>query len=269
MLGMLQSHPCSEIYAGQNGEVSRLWKSNSNSQCKNTISFWPVSTTGSLGPDAANESPAAKGTADSNKQIDPDNVSSGIQVLESRAVPAVWLLRITLLALASNGFISWRLYQTGRPTGPLETAQEITSVVQLILFIVATVFFLRWKYQACSNLHSECESRLKFSPSGCCLYYLFPVFNLFYPMRAMLEIQSRSKADVGYMVYVWWVLWILSCLIAQKIFRTNNVQFEPLCIASIVCFSMAIVAGFFLIKIIKAVTEKQRRYRLAIENMAN
>lgn len=208
-------------------------------------------------------------TAALNEHRDPGKVSTGIRVLESRAVPAVWLLRITMLVMAIQIFIYWCFYERKRHS-ELETAHTATFVVWLILFVVTGIFYLRWKYRASANLHHACKRRLKYSTWGCCGYYFFPFLHFIYPMRAMHEIQSRSKADVGYMVYLWWTFLMLSTLVERVLLfgPGGDILTGRDWIVLMATTGARIVAGFFLIRIIKVVTEKQRRYRLAIEEIA-
>lgn len=196
------------------------------------------------------------------------SVTFGTELLQARSVLALWLIRGTMAVMAIHGVIHWRLYEAG-PSQLLSAAQGITFVLQLLMIVATAILFLRWKYQASVNLHHACKRPLKFSPAACCWHYFIPVLNLVYPMRAMLEIQSRSKAGVGYMVCIWWAIWILSGILTRLTFNTGNVKFEALCVVSIAALSLSIIAGFFLTKIIQTVTEKQRRYGLAIAVFEN
>ncbi|MFK7817331.1 MAG: DUF4328 domain-containing protein [Planctomycetaceae bacterium] len=209
----------------------------------------------------SNDFPADGKTVASGKHGDHHNVAGGIQVLESRALQALWLIRLTMGMMATQCFILWRLYEGGQ-SNALMIALAIVFGLQFLLLVSGVVFFLRWKYQASANLHQACTKPLRFTPSGCCWYYFIPILNLFYPIRALNEIQSRSKARVGYMVYIWWLLWILASLIARASFDIS--RFEAACVVSVAALCVAIVSGFFLTRIIQVVTEKQRRYRLAI-----
>lgn len=136
------------------------------------------------------------------------------------------------------------------------------------MLVVTGIFHLRWKYRANANLSLVCKRPLKYSPLGSCVYYFVPLLNFFFPMRALHEIQSRSKANVGYMVYVWWTLVIGSTLLERAFYLQpgSSVLVGRDWIVLMVIASLRMMAGFFLIKVIKSVTEKQRRYRLAIED---
>lgn len=227
----------------------------------------PRASTAASPPAISIDTSAADQTVASSKV--PANVSAGIQVLESRATPAVWLLRITMLVLALQIFIFWSIYESRQRRVDLLESEQAVFVLWLIMVVVTGVFFLRWKYRASANLHSASKRRLKYTPFGCCGYYFLPFLNFVFPMRAMHEIQSRSKANVGYMVYIWWILLMLSTLIERAVFfPIGSVIYGADWIGLIAVASGRIIAGFILIRIIKAVTEKQRRYRLAIEDFA-
>ncbi|MCR9198347.1 MAG: DUF4328 domain-containing protein [Planctomycetaceae bacterium] len=180
----------------------------------------------------------------------------------------MWSLRIILLVLASRIFIFWRLYQNRRPSDLVRTSESVTLVLGLVMLVVTGIFHLRWKYRANANLSLVCKRPLKYSPLGSCVYYFVPLLNFFFPMRALHEIQSRSKANVGYMVYVWWTLVIGSTLLERAFYLQpgSSVLVGRDWIVLMVIASLRMMAGFFLIKVIKSVTEKQRRYRLAIED---
>ena len=196
----------------------------------------------------------------------PEDISAGLRLVESRAVPAVWLLRITLLVMAIRIFVFWCLFE-GERGSDIEMANFATFIAGWILFFVTGIFYLRWKYQANTNLQRTCKLPLKFTPGRCCGYYFFPFLNFFFPMRALHEIQARSKASVGYMVYVWWALLMLSTLIERAFYAQPGSTFltgRDWVVLSAIA-GMRIAAGLFLIRIIQAITEKQRRYRLAIE----
>ena len=198
--------------------------------------------------------------------VDPNQVSSGIKVLQKRATVSVWLIRITILMFLTHLVVWWILYQIGHWAQPYTMLQFSVTIAQILSTILSAVFFLRWKHQANANLQSACDAPLNYSPGWCCGLYFIPILNLFRPMQAMNEIQSRSKAGVGLMVYLWWGCWVLGGLIAQASLKAQRVMFERLCTMTIFNLCLAIFAGFFLIRIIKAVTEKQRRYGQAIHS---
>ena len=215
-------------------------------------------------PSVTKSAPAANASATARNAVrDATTASSGIQVLESRAVWAVWFLRTTMFVMAIGCFLIWCLYESPDDSAlGIAYTQLVLFGFQIVLTIFTAVFYLQWKYQAYANLEKVCEAPLKTTPGWCCGSYFIPFVNLFSPARDMHEIQSRSKADVSTLVYVWWTCWILSGILGRLVWKAN-LSFEQICVVEISGLSLTIVAGFFLIGTIKAVTEKQRRYRLA------
>ena len=195
------------------------------------------------------------------------DICSGVQILESRAVVAIWLLRTTMLVTAIHCFIFWMLYEQGQRGSTLGRVQVGVFFVQLGMTMVTAVFFLRWKYQASANLQVACKEPLEFSPGWSCGLYFIPIWNFFKPCSAMSEIQFRSKAGVGVVTFVWWGLWITSIAILNVILKNvDNPRYDRFCLISIQAICASIISGFFLLRVIKAVTQKQRQYRLAIQS---
>ena len=224
-------------------------------------------------PDAAKLAAAIKGppaslpiaTRNAKRRI--ADICSGVQTLESRAVAAIWLLRFTLLVTAIHCFIFWMMYEQGQRVRTLKFVQLGVFSTQLIFTLVTAVFFLRWKYQASANLQLACEEPLEYSPGWCCGVYFIPIWNFFKPYNAMQEIQSRSKAGVGVVTFVWWGLWIVSIVMLNAILKNGgNGKFDRICFISILAICVSMIAGFFVLKVIKAVTKKQNQYRLAIQS---
>lgn len=199
----------------------------------------------------------------------PEAFLAGVDTLTSRAVLLVWSLRFMMLLLAARIFIFWRFYESRRPSDLILTAQTATLVLACVMLVVTCIFHLRWKYRANANLGLVCKRPLKYTPLGSCVYYFVPLLNFVFPMRALLEIQSRSKANVGYMVSVWWVLLVGSTLLERAFYLQpgSSVPVGRDWIVLMVIASLRVIAGFFLIRIIKSVTEKQHRYRLAMEDV--
>lgn len=178
----------------------------------------------------------------------------------------VWLLRATILVMAIDGFLFWCFFEYGRSNSPsLATAQIGVFIVQLILVIATAIFFLRWKYQAYKNLQVACSSKLKTTAGWSIGCYFIPLLNIFRPAMAMHEIQSRSKAKIGYTVLAWWILLAWGGILDRVASTAPGDDNRAGHFVTIVGFCLLIIAGFLLLKIIRTVTEKQRRYRVSLD----
>lgn len=193
----------------------------------------------------------------------------GFKPLNSTMV--TWLLRATMLAMSINGLclLFFILYGHSK-VRTIAAVQTGVFYLQLALFIATTIFFLRWKHQAYSNLQAACVEKLKTSAGWCVAVYFIPLVQLYRPASAMHEIQSRSKAGVGASVIGWWLLVFLGA-ICIRVAQTapggseNNAGNA----VSLIGLCLAIAAGYLLLRIIRTVTEKQRRYGLYLENNLN
>jgi len=209
--------------------------------------------------------PGVVADASHGPPIDAQKIREQFKPLSSTAV--AWLLRITLFVMAINGlcllcFIIWGYSRV--PS--IQTAQMAVFIIQLILVILTAIFFFMWKYRAYANLQATCVNKLKSSAGWCVGVYFIPILNLFSPAVAMHEIQSRSKAKIGASVIIWWILMMVSSIMERVAWAApgapENKAGHVLSIASI---CLTIIAGYLLLRIIRTVTEKQRRYWLWFE----
>lgn len=192
------------------------------------------------------------------------------QFLPLNSTAVAWLLRATMLVMAIHGFLFWCFYHYGRRgSSSIATAQVGVFILQLVLVIATAIFFLRWKYRAYKNLQVACSTPLKTSAGWAVGVYFIPILNLFRPAMAMHEIQSRSKANIGYSAYGWWFLWILSGILARAAMNGPGSNNKAVFVVSIIAVCFSLIAGFLLLKIIRTVTEKQRRYRLSLRDSSN
>ncbi|MEM7479008.1 MAG: DUF4328 domain-containing protein, partial [Planctomycetota bacterium] len=179
----------------------------------------------------------------------------------------VWLLRATMFVMAVHGFVFWWFFEFGyRRNSGLVSLQVGIFIIQMILVLLTGIFFLRWKHRAYKNLQVACSGALKTTAGWSVACYFIPFINLFRPATAMHEIQSRSQAKIGFSVCSWWVFYLLSILLGRVAANAPGGNDNPAGnVMTIVAISLAIVAGFLLLKIINTITEKHRRYQQSSE----
>lgn len=198
-----------------------------------------------------------------------ERILKGFLPLESRSKPTIWLLRITMLVMAINCGGIWLLCQDGfrEHRSLLAVTNIVVFAIQSILFVTTAVFFLRWKYRAYKNLQVACEEPLSTTAGWSCAVYFIPILNIFRPAMAMHELQARSKANIGVSVYAWWILWFIGGIIANATLRNSTGRFDQRFFnVTLLNVVVLVIAGFLLLKIIKTVTEKQRRYRASLQS---
>lgn len=107
--------------------------------------------------------------------------------------------------------------------------QGVVGIVQVVLFIVIGVLFLKWIYRTNNNLHARGILGLKFSPKESVSYYFYPIKNLYMPFRSMEEIwkatftkENWEDGKTPFFLSIWWILWIGSNGFGYFLFKTSN-----------------------------------------------
>lgn len=192
-----------------------------------------------------------------------DGIYQRFQPLNSTIV--MWLVRATMLAMAINAMLVFCFVVSGRSNLPtLATFQIGMVVLQILLLLVTAIFFLRWKFQAYANLQVACEQPLKTTPAWIVAVYFIPILNLFRPATGMLEIQARSKAGIGGLVLAWWILVILGGVLDRVAMSAPGSDNKAGHFVAFLGICLTLAAGYLLLRIIRTITEKQRRYRLSL-----
>jgi hypothetical protein len=154
---------------------------------------------------------------------------------------AKWLLwasvAISVISVIS-GIMEYRLLQA-IAAGQFDSDAEMTAAAQandlrqgiigvayIVLLLATSVVVLVWIYDANRNAHALGAAGMRFAPGWAVGWYFIPIFNLWKPYQAMKEIWKAS-ADPGNwqaqprspLLPWWWFLWIVSCIVANAMFR--------------------------------------------------
>jgi predicted Zn finger-like uncharacterized protein len=101
---------------------------------------------------------------------------------------------------------------------PAEIVTALIGLVQLILFIIIGITFLRWIYRANTNLGALSGQPMRFSPGWSVGWYFIPIACLFKPYQVMKEIWQKSH-KYGYstdaLLGLWWALWLISTFLGE------------------------------------------------------
>jgi hypothetical protein len=112
----------------------------------------------------------------------------------------------------------------------------IWGVGYILVYLVTVITFLRWIYQASSNLNALGYVSQRFSPGWAVGWWFIPFMNCFRPYQVMNEIWKSShpnnkytpglpsagtyKIDIGSnLIGWWWALWIVSENVGFAILR--------------------------------------------------
>lgn len=106
--------------------------------------------------------------------------------------------------------------------------QGVVGLSQVGISIASLVFFWIWVHRANSNVRSLGATGLQFTPGWSVGWYFIPIANLWKPYQAMKEIFKASKSprhwfsqNVGTVVQLWWIFWIISGACAQISLRSS------------------------------------------------
>ena len=109
------------------------------------------------------------------------------------------------------------------------------ALIALCIMIVSIVTFIRWFRRAYYNLH-QLSSNMKYGEGMAAGCWFIPVINLYRPYEIMKEmfvsstfILNKSGNDLNEespsnIAGLWWTLWIISIVINQVIFRTDQTE---------------------------------------------
>lgn len=154
------------------------------------------------------------------------------------AITLIWIvLAVEILSLIS-GYLQYELLQNVANQIDFsidnveanDTREQWIGIAYTIAFIVSAVMFIQWFRRAYFNLHLK-VSDLSYSESWAAACWFVPVLNLFRPYQIMVELYRETKAiliknnligkEQLTTTYVgwWWVLWLISNLLGQFLFR--------------------------------------------------
>ena len=190
------------------------------------------------------------------------------------AVIAVWSgwLEIDLLRQIAEG-----VPPSEEEGAASDWRQAAVAGVQVLVFLVAGVLFLRWTFLANRNARAFAAGEMEFTPGWAVGWYFIPVATLWKPYQALSETFKASHPDFTHdwrgasrpgILPLWWALWIISTFLGQAVFRSAlraETADELLASSTIILISdamdvpLGIVAMFVVSKLQARQSEKARR----------
>jgi hypothetical protein len=106
--------------------------------------------------------------------------------------------------------------------------QFLVSTLAAVLNIVNAIVFLRWLFLSSRNAH-EVTTGMRFTPGWTVGWYFVPIFNLWKPYQAMVELFQASHPEPdgdwrfakrpGFLP-LWWTLFLFSNALSQVVVRS-------------------------------------------------
>jgi hypothetical protein len=148
----------------------------------------------------------------------------------------IWLSIILDVIAAGSGVMEFSLLQQIKEqTEDLSDAayasdlrQQVIGWTQVVLYAISAVVFLRWVYILNDNKRRFKANQLGFTPGWAVGWFFMPVAWFWKPYQAMKELWQVSidpkkwqSQRPGYLLPLWWFLWIANNFLGQAAFRLN------------------------------------------------
>lgn len=182
-------------------------------------------------------------------------------------VAGVWLEVRGLSAMSPTTPLSDDLSLTGDPT--LDLVSGLTRLLSLGLYVVSGFLFLKWTYRVVKNARVMSGGRMNAKPGWAIGWYFVPIAFLWKPVQYLRETWrvsfspgSPGAVEVPGMFGLWWACWLVSALsgnIAGRLGMTAQDAGTYLAsdVLEIVSDVMIIPAAFFLVRIVRALSDQQ------------
>ncbi|MFV7785312.1 DUF4328 domain-containing protein [Shewanella marisflavi] len=147
---------------------------------------------------------------------------------------------VALISMGSN-YLEYQLlldYQTGVYQSEAvaiadgeanEQRQFLVGLLHLAVFIVSGIMILKWIYRANFNASQLGATDMNFTPGWSIGFYFVPLLCLWKPYQAMNEIwhashdpENWSLNNANSAVNLWWLMWIVSNVLGQAVYRFTN-----------------------------------------------
>jgi Domain of unknown function (DUF4328) len=159
----------------------------------------------------------------------------------SIAITVLVILQLVVLALATVAWgagVSMLDGDLASAAGVFGTAAGL-EVLDLLIFIAATVVFLTWVHRSIANLPALGSMSCRFTPSGAVWSYFIPFVNLVRGHQVMATIWTESQPPAvnenGFylprkatLVHWWWGLYIFSGIAGMAAGKVKPLGIEEL-----------------------------------------
>lgn len=153
------------------------------------------------------------------------------------AIMLIWIVMALDIIGAISGYFQFRLLSDASrgieiPAGVAEAndyREQMIGIVQLAVFIVSAIVFIKWFRRAYDNIH-RINSYLSFGEEWAAWAWAVPIISLFRPYQIMKEMYTEifdflKRKGLGSgnqcmtLLGTWWGLWIFSNFFGQILFR--------------------------------------------------
>lgn len=183
------------------------------------------------------------------------------------------LARWTVLALWVQAGLSALAVAIAVAHGPgvfdASPAYALVALLQLVVFLVAGVLFLRWTYLTSANARAFGAQGLRYGPGLAVGSYFIPIANLAMPLQSLRDVWKASVEPRDWEVVAvpallgfWWFFWLTSNIAGIVAFRMEGDEtlgtartVETL---TMVSDGLTVAASLLLALVVRRLTELQQ-----------
>ena len=176
-------------------------------------------------------------------------------------------------------------YITEEEANTNDTRQQIIGILQIALHVTSVVVFLNWFRRAYGNLHRLGDKTLKHSETMTIWGFVIPIVCYFWPYQIMSDIWVRTqhhiknlkpnflKSNDGYLIGIWWALFVISAIIGKVILRTvfKDETIDELMISSIITLvsdALQIIEALILILIVQKISKMEKTLKFEYDRQS-
>lgn len=104
--------------------------------------------------------------------------------------------------------------------------QQVIALLYIIVFVISGVLILKWIHRVNYNARQLSATAMKFTPGWSVGWFFVPIFSLWKPYQAMVEIwrasdspDDPSQAGQNSILAWWWGAWLANGFISQAAMR--------------------------------------------------
>lgn len=104
--------------------------------------------------------------------------------------------------------------------------QQVIALLYIIVFVISGVLILKWIHRVNYNARQLGATAMKFTPGWSVGWFFVPIFSLWKPYQAMVEIwrasdspDDPSQAGQNSILAWWWGAWLANGFISQAAMR--------------------------------------------------
>lgn len=172
--------------------------------------------------------------------------------------------RSRIAIVLEGAYIVWLVaLLAGGALGVALPSEDVITVLDVGLAIVALVGFLVWKWAAYKAAMQMSPEPLETTPGWAVGSYFIPFANLWLPYARMREIQQTAEADtIGLdgeasrgLIVLWWIVWIVAPILTRITDAADPTYETPLWLIAI---GLVVASSALTILVVYRMNEEQQ-----------